>query len=265
MPELPEVEFAAARLREALVGATISRVLVRHSSQRRGLPPASRRRLVGATVEAVDRRGKIQLVRLAAGDVLEVHFRMAGDWDIGRVGDVPPAHERVRLECADGRRVSLVDGRALSVLRLHRPGALRLPALGPEPLDEATFTADVLAAGLATRRGAIKPALLDQRLVAGLGNIYAAEACWEARLHPGTPAHTLSSARVARLVEAIRTVLRRAQGHRHHAPPAAGDAAPAFAVYDRAGDPCRRGDGGTVRRIVQAGRGTWYCPRCQRR
>lgn len=263
MPELPEVEHAAARLRAAAEGRTIARVLVRHPSQARTLDRAACRALAGRRITGVARRAKVQLVHVDDGQVVEVHFRMTGDWDIGRIVDDPPAHERVRFEFTDGCRVSLVDGRALSVLRLHAAGALVLSAYGPEPFDEQAFTAEALHRALGRRRGPIKPALLDQALVAGIGNIYAAEACWEAAIHPATPAQRLSRPRVARLVEAIRTVLQRAQGERYHAS-AAVDAPPAFAVYDRAGAPCPRGDGGTVRRIVQGGRSTYYCARCQR-
>lgn len=264
MPELPEVEDAARRLRTALVGRTIANVDVLHASQRRALPDAQRARLAGERVVSVTRRAKLQLVELASGGTIEVHFRMNGDWDLGRASDAPPAHERVRFTLDDGSRVSLVDSRALCVVKFHEPGALALPTLGPEPLDPS-FDADALLASLARRRGPIKPTLLDQRVVAGLGNIYAAEALWEARIDPRAPADRISRARVARLVDAIRTVLQRAPAGRYYETDTGRSNAEdeAWRVYGREGEPCRRCDS-SIRRITQAGRSTFYCGRCQR-
>jgi formamidopyrimidine-DNA glycosylase len=205
----------------------------------------------------VERRGKHQLLHLDDGSVVHVHFRMTGDWDIGRVGEDDPPFARAALEFDDGTRASLVDSRALATLALH-DSSDALPDLGPEPFD-AAFTATSLGAALARRRGPIKPALLDQRVVAGLGNIYVAEALWLARISPRARAATLSDARRRRLVQAIRRVLRRAPAGRYWA-----DARTSrWRVYDREGLPCPR-CGATVARIVQAGRSTYYCPRCQR-
>jgi formamidopyrimidine-DNA glycosylase len=262
MPELPEVEHAAARLRSAVLGRTISSATALHPAVARSLTKTASRRLEGRRVAAVERRAKIQLVTLDDAQVLEVHFRMTGDWDIGSVHDDAPRNERARFEFTDGTRVSLVDGRALSVLRVHAPNAFQLPALGPEPLSEE-FSARVLRDALASRRGPIKPVLLDQKIVSGIGNIYAAEALWEARIHPESVANKLSLARLTRLVDAIRVVLLRAQGERYYAP-APADAAYEFNVYAREGDRCMRDDG-VIRRIVQAGRSTYFCAACQRR
>ena len=123
MPELPEVEDAAGRLREAVLGRTISKVKTLHSSLARSLTPAACRRLAGRRLVEVSRRAKIQLLTFDDGQLLEVHFRMTGDWAFGSEADAAPAYERVRFTCTDGTRVSLVDSRALSVLRLHAPGA----------------------------------------------------------------------------------------------------------------------------------------------
>ena len=250
MPELPEVEDAARRLRAALVGRTIARVDVLHASQRRGLPDVTSARLAGERVVGVTRRAKLQLVELASGGTIEVHFRMNGDWNVARASDPAPAHERVRLTLDDGTRVSLVDSRALCVVRFHEPGALALPTLGPEPFDPA-FDTDAL--------------LQDQRVVAGLGNIYAAEALWEARIDPRAPADRMSRPRVARLVDAIRTVLQRAPAGRYYETDAGSSNAEdeGWQVYGREGEPCRRCHG-TIRRITQAGRSTFHCARCQR-
>lgn len=260
MPELPEVEDAAQRLRNAMVGQRISSVDVFHPSIARTLTKGARRQLTGRTVTSVSRRAKIQLVSLDDGRLLEVHFRMTGDWEIGRAGDPVPALERARITCDDGTRVSFVDARAFGVLRLHEPGAFELPALGPEPLD-AAFDTSVLAEALAPRRGPIKPVLLDQRVVAGLGNIYAAEALWVARIRPDVAANSLSRARVARLRDAIQLVLREATGGRYYE--RGGGERGGWRVYDREGAPCPRCSA-RITRVVQAGRSTYCCRRCQR-
>jgi formamidopyrimidine-DNA glycosylase len=159
-------------------------------------------------------------------------------------------------------RVSLVDSRALGVVRLHAPGTFVLPAIGPEPLTD-DFTADGFRTALARRSGPIKPALLDQKLVAGVGNIYASEALWEARIHPATAANTLSRERVTRLRDAIRHVLETAPTERYYGRDDV-DESEIWRVYGRDGEPCRR-CGATLKRLPQAGRSTFYCPRCQRR
>jgi formamidopyrimidine-DNA glycosylase len=264
MPELPEVEDAARRLREAIVGRTLARVRALHASQRRSLTDASCRALAGARILHVTRRAKLQLVEFESGHVLEVHFRMTGDWSMSAVGDPPPPHERVRFELTDGSRVSLVDGRALSVLRLHEPGAFALPDLGPEPLDDG-WTPALFASALADRRGPIKPLLLDQRVLAGIGNIYAAEALWEARIDPRTPGSQLSKARIARLHAAVRTVLHRAPAGRYYESAGSMRAAAedeAWRVYGKEGDACPR-CGKKIKRIVQAARSTFWCSGCQ--
>ena len=251
-------------MRDATVGRTLASITALHPSQRRSLTDAACRALAGARVARVTRRAKLQLVEFESGHVLEVHFRMTGDWSMWTEGDAAPPLERVRLAFTDGSRVSLVDGRALSVLRLHLPGAFALPDLGPEPLDDA-WTPALFAAALASRRGPIKPLLLDQRVVSGLGNIYAAEALWEARIDPRTPAMQLSKARVTRLHAAVRTVLHRAPAGRYYEGGGSTRAAAedeAWRVYGKDGQGCRR-CGKTIKRIVQAGRSTFWCRGCQ--
>jgi formamidopyrimidine-DNA glycosylase len=260
MPELPEVEFAANRLRNAAVGRTIATATTFHPSAGRSLPPAACEGLQGRQIVAVDRRAKIQLVRLDDGSLLEVHFRMTGDWAFGQAADAPERFERVRLALTDGTRISLLDSRAFAVVRFHAPGAFSLPTLGPEPFSD-DFTADSLKQALANRRSAIKPTLLDQRVVAGMGNIYVAEALWEAQINPRTRADRLTRVQRERLVSAVRIVLTRAQGHRYHTS-APVDALPEFCVYDRAGDSCVRCES-VIKRFVQGGRSTYYCPSCQ--
>ena len=263
MPELPEVEFAAGRLRDAAVGRTILTAEALHAAIGRSLTPEACARMEGRRIAAVARRAKIQLITLDDGQVLEVHVRMTGDWSVGRTGEAPPAFERARLTCTDGTRISLTDSRAFAVLRLHAPGALILPPLGPEPLSEA-FTMPEFLTALGRRRGPIKPALLDQKLVAGVGNIYAAESLWVAQIHPTRAAASLSRIRAARLRDAIREVLRTAPVGRYFATEDSASAGEeAWRVYGREGQPCLRCGRG-ITRITQAGRSTFYCGGCQR-
>ena len=257
MPELPEVEHAARVLRAAIDGRRIMRVRVLHPALRRTLPPSAQRRVAGRVVQHVVRRGKYQVLHLDDGTALVAHFRMTGDWAVGRLNDPRERYARAELELDDGTRVTLADSRALATLTLADDPADVLPALGPEP-DDPSLTPASLAASLARRRGAIKPALLDQRVIAGVGNIYAAEALWRARIDPRTPARSLGAARLGRLIGAIRTVLRRAPAGRYQTDVSVSR----WNVYDREGLTCRR-CGGTVKRIVQAGRSTYYCPQCQ--
>jgi formamidopyrimidine-DNA glycosylase len=261
MPELPEVEFAVRRLRRAIRTHTIVRLRAHHPSQRRGVTPAVVRRVEGRTVADVVRRGKHQLVILDDGATLLIHFRMNGDWVFGRCDTQLPPHARITLELASGRRAVLVDPRALCTLTWHAAGALPDLGLGPEP-EDSTLTPARLRSRFASKRGPIKPVLLDQSVVAGVGNIYAAEACWHARISPRAAARALTPARVERLLTGLRTAL--ADGHvnagRYHR----GEREIPFRVYDREGEPCGR-CGTAIRRIVQMGRSTYYCARCQAR
>jgi formamidopyrimidine-DNA glycosylase len=262
MPELPEVEHAAQRLRQAVLGHTIARAEALHPSQRRHFPPTAWKAVAGQRIVHIDRRAKVQLLHLANGAVIEVHFRMTGDWEFTALHDPPPPHERVRFETVEGTRVSLADSRAFGVVTLHAPGAFQPIDAGPEPLTD-DFTADGFRAALARRRGPIKPTLLDQQLVAGVGNIYASEACWEAKIHPATAADALSAARVTRLRDAIRHVLETAPTGRYYARDDVNERE-IWRVNGKEGDPCRR-CGSCIVRTVQAGRSTYHCRRCQRR
>ena len=246
MPELPEVDTAAGVLRTVANGKIVASVERLHRVHRRLLPPAAVRRLIGAQVTAIERRGKHQLIRLGDGSTLHVHFRMTGDWEPGLTRDPLPPYARVVINFTDGSRVALTDPRALSTLTLHAPGVDPLPDLGLDATDPA-FTAEVLDRALSKRRIAIKPALLDQCVVAGLGNIYATEALWLARIDPRRPASSLDRRELARLVKAIRRVLEKGEP---------------WSVYDREGKRCHR-CGTTIERITQAGRSTYWCPGCQ--
>ena len=260
MPELPEVERARQLLERAAAGKRLTSVRALHPSARRALRPGDADSLAGATLVRVERRGKHQLLRLDDGRTLHAHFRMNGDWDVGRAGEALPAHARVVLDFEDGTRVALTDSRALATVRLHAADEDPLPAMGPEATSPA-FDAGSLHAALRGRRCAIKVALLDQRVVAGLGNIYAAEALWHARVDPRAVASTVSRARCARIVEGARAALAAAAEDPGRYQD--GEAADRLNVYDREGEPCRR-CGAAIRRIVQAGRSTYYCGKCQR-
>lgn len=263
MPELPEVDFAARVARAACRGKRIAAVHVLHPSQRRALGEATAEALAGDVVVDVHRRGKHQLFVLASGRTLHVHFRMTGDWRVGECAAPPERFARVVLDFDDGTRLSLDDSRALSVVSLHQPGIDPLPDLGPEATSPA-FDATWLAARLARRRTPIKPALLDQALVAGIGNIYASEALWYARVDPRRPSHRLTREALAAVAAGVKRTMRKALDHpeRYYGAAAVSDAV-RFNVYDREGRPCRRCRSAIVR-LTQAGRSTYCCRTCQR-
>lgn len=260
MPELPEVRDAAKRLHKAATGKTVSSVKTFHPALRRRLSTRRARVAAGQRITSVERAGKHQLLHLEKGDTIVIHFRMNGDWEIGRAEEPLHRHARAAIELSDGTRISLVDSRALSSVTIDRAGESTVPKLG---LDAASpdLSAGHLKGALANRKVGIKPALMDQRVLAGLGNIYAAEALWLAQLSPKVRGSRLTSAQLERLVDAIRFVV----GPKGRLPTRYTDKSGKhrLAVYDRAGKPCRR-CGKTIVRIVQAGRSTYYCPGCQR-
>lgn len=256
MPELPEVEAALEVLRTRARGRTITRMRVLHPSLRRRLKPAQLRALVGARIARVERRGKHQLLHLDDGRILHAHFRMNGDWMLANTGDELPRFARAVLDFEDGSSLVFVDSRALGTIDVHPAGAELDLGLGPDAADP-DWTASQLSDALALRRGPIKPALLDQRLVAGLGNIYAAESLWRARINPFTACNALGRAQVSALRKAIAHVLVRATGSRY-----TDDDTVMLDVYDREGLPCRRCET-PIERLVQAGRSTYFCPHCQ--
>jgi len=260
-------------------GGCIRRVLARRPDLRYPLGSDFVARLEGQTVRDVRRRAKYLLVDLSSGDTLVIHLGMSGSFRVVRRPGPPEggpyeddawlAHDHVVFEMSSGATVVFNDPRRFGFMRLVAPGAVdsdrSVGTLGPEPLDRA-FTADVLAAALRRRTTSLKAALSDQRLVAGLGNIYIVEALHRARLSPRRLASTLvtrSAAprpQVSVLVDAIKDVLRDAIAHAHR--PYGDDR---FRVYDKEGRPCpRRGCRGVIKRIVQGGRSTFFCPVCQR-
>ena len=228
--------------------------------------------LTGEQGREVSRRGKYLLVRLASGRTLVVHLRMTGSLRHAPLGALPAdSHRRALLELDTGVEVAYRDVRRFGTWELLEPGEERAylaRRLGPEPLS-ASFDARRLGTILAGRRAPVKAVLLDQRRVAGVGNIYADEALWRARVHPRRPAGDLAPGEVRRLHRAVRAVLRRGielQGStlRDYALPDGEDGGmqDEFNVYGRAGLPCPR-CGRPIERLVVGGRGTWACPRCQ--
>ncbi len=275
MPEMPEVETVRRRLAPVLEGATIERAEIVDPRLTRPVAPAFvADGLVGETVATVDRRGKYLLWRLASGRTLVVHLRMTGSFRHARAGELPDdAHRRAILGLDTGAEVAYRDVRRFGTWELLDEGHLRpyLSArLGPEPLAPS-FSAARLARLTEGRRAPVKAFLLDQRRLAGIGNIYADEALWRARIHPLRPTGELDADEVARLHRAVRAALRRGvelQGStlRDYVTPDGdgGGMQDEFHVYGRLGEPCDR-CGRPIERIVVGGRGTWFCPRCQRR
>ncbi|MEA3080888.1 MAG: formamidopyrimidine-DNA glycosylase [Sphingomonadales bacterium] len=268
MPELPEVETTVRGLERIMKGGRIARIEARRPDLRRALPVDLGQRLTGARVTGLGRRAKYGLIGTDRGDTLVFHLGMSGHWrvDPAEIGK----HDHFIIDTDDGRRVALNDARRFGSLDLVRTDELSewptFVALGPEPLD---ITPEELKRRLAGRTAPIKLLLLDQRIVAGLGNIYVCEALYRAGIHPKRAGGSISLERLQRLVPAIRDVLAEAIAAggstlRDFASPDGelGYFSKSFAVYDREGKPC--GCGGTVRRIVQGGRSTFYCPRCQR-
>ena len=280
MPELPEVETICRGLRPRLEGRVLARVLQRRPDLRFPLPENFARRLQGRRVERIERRAKYILLHLDDAQVLLCHMGMSGRMVMsnGAAAALDP-HDHIVLFTDDGSEIRFNDARRFGIMDLVEEGALAghwlLKNLGPEPLSNA-FNGPALAARLEGRRSPIKTALLDQRVVAGLGNIYASEALFLARLSPRRRAYTVQGGRAERLAAAVRQVLNaaieaggsslrdyvQASGElgyfQHH-----------WAVYDREGEACPGCDclkdgGKGIRRIVQSNRATFYCPRRQR-
>jgi formamidopyrimidine-DNA glycosylase len=201
MPELPEVEEAMQRLRRAVEGKVIARAKALHPALLRQFSDATARRVKNQKIVRIERRGKHQLIHLENGSVLHAHFRMNGNWLLSKTDDAVDRFTRASIDLTDGTRIELNDSRALSALSLHRKGENPLPNLGIEANDPG-LTASHLKTALKARRGPIKPALMDQKVIAGLGNIYAAEALWRSKISPRAVSSSLSLTRLERLVEA---------------------------------------------------------------
>lgn len=266
MPELPEVETIRVAIEPLLVGRRIERAEILDERLTRPEPPdAVAQQLAGERIAAVERRGKYLLLRFASGRVLLIHLRMTGSLR----SEQEHPHRRAILELDDGTSVAYTDVRRFGtwlVLDADDLEPYLAAKLGREPLKRG-FTLGRLEG----RRAPVKAAILDQRTVPGLGNIYADEALWRARIHPLRPAGSLSADEVRSLRRGIRDALRLGidrQGAtlRDYAAPdgAAGSMQREFRVYGRDGEPCDR-CGAPIEKTRVAGRGTWYCPVCQPR
>ncbi|WP_174273274.1 bifunctional DNA-formamidopyrimidine glycosylase/DNA-(apurinic or apyrimidinic site) lyase [Sphingomonas bacterium] len=271
MPELPEVETTVRGLRPVLEGRRLTRVEARRADLRRAIPVDLRQRLTGAIVIGLARRAKYGLIDTDRGDTLIFHLGMSGRWRVDP--DELGKHDHLVLETDAGRQLSLCDPRRFGSLDLIATAELAsfpaFAALGPEPLGP-DLTPALLAGRLGGRSAPIKAMLLDQRIVAGLGNIYVCEALNVARIDPRAPAGSLSLARLKRLVTAIHAVLEAAidaggSTLRDYARPDGqlGYFSKQFRVYGREGERCPCGKG-VVLRQVDAGRSTFRCPACQR-
>jgi len=270
VPELPEVESVRRGLAPVLEGRRLRRVEIADARLTRPFDPGEvARALEGERVKALDRRGKYLVVRFESGRALLIHLRMTGSLLQGDLRDDPYRRAVVRLD--DGSDVAYRDVRRFGTWLLLEPEEVEpyLDArVGAEPLERA-FGAAALAAKLAKRRAPVKAALLDQRTLAGVGNIYADEALWRARIHPLREARSLDADEVKALRKGVRDALQlgiRRQGStlRDYRLPDGGSGGmqAEFKVYGRAGEPCER-CGTPIERIRVAGRGTWYCPFCQ--
>lgn len=270
MPELPEVETTVAGLRSVLEGAVLTRVEPRRADLRFPIPVDLRQKLTGATITALSRRAKYGLIETDRGDMMIFHLGMSGRWrvDPTEIG----THDHLILETAAGRLLSLNDPRRFGSVDLVRSdGWTSYPPftrMGPEPLG-ADFDAAYLAGVLAGKATSIKAALLDQRIVAGLGNIYVCEALNMAGIAPTRAAGKISRVRLTLLVDSIRDVLAAAivaggSTLRDYARPDGelGYFSKQWRVYGREGQACLCG--GTVQRRIDGGRSTFFCPKCQR-
>jgi formamidopyrimidine-DNA glycosylase len=275
MPELPEVETVRTQLEPKLVGRRFVDVEIADTRLTRPHDPAEvAAELVGERVAALERRGKYVVVRFETGRVLLIHLRMTGQLLHAASESLPEddPHRRAVVRLDDGSDVVYRDVRRFGTWLLTEPGELDpylSTRVGREPLAPA-FTARRLAEALEGRKAPVKAAILDQRRLAGVGNIYADEALWRAQIHPQRPAGELTDAEIAALHRGIRAALRAGiarQGAtlRDYRKPdgASGAMQHEFRVYGREGEPCER-CGTPITKTKVGGRGTWFCPRCQR-
>lgn len=272
MPELPEVETTVRGLERVLKGRCLTRVEPRRGDLRRPFPKDLGQRLTGSTITRLGRRAKYGLVETDRGDTMVFHLGMSGHWRVD-----PPSldkHDHLVIDLDDGRRVSLRDPRRFGSVDLVPTEDLAewpaFKALGPEPLG-GELDGDWLRHKFGGRIAAVKLLLLDQRIVAGIGNIYACEALFRARIDPRKQAGRIGKARLDALADAIPAVLKDAieaggSTLRDFIAPDGelGYFSKQFDVYGREGEPCRDGCAGKVKRIVQGGRSTFFCPSCQR-
>lgn len=274
MPELPEVETIRRDLAPEVEGRTIRGVRVHRADilLDEDDPSDFARRLEGRRIERLDRRAKVLVFRLEGGPVLEVQLRMTGRFALGRQPPDPDelTHLAAEFDLDDGRTLYYDDVRRLGGFRLHRAAdwERRAGALGPEPLADG-FGAAQLRQAFAGRRAPVKNLLLDQEAVAGIGNIYASESLHVAGIDPRRPGGELEAGELGRLAASLRAVLSEALAHAgttfrdyRTVDGRSGEFQERLRVYARDGEACLR-CGGEIRRIVQAGRSTFFCPGCQ--
>jgi formamidopyrimidine-DNA glycosylase len=274
VPELPEVESVRRQLAPLLEGRRFERVAISDSRLTRPHDPrAVAAELEGERVASLERRGKYLIVRFESGRGLLIHLRMTGSLRHGGAGTLPDdPYRRAVVRLDDGSDVAYRDVRRFGTWLVLEPDELDDyvdARVGPEPLL-GSYRARDLAARLERRRAPVKAVILDQRTVAGVGNIYADEALWRARVHPLTPAAELDQEQVRALHRGIRRALqhgiaRQGSTLRDYALPDGGSGSmqDEFKVYGRGGEPCER-CGTPIDKTRTAGRGTWYCPNCQR-
>jgi formamidopyrimidine-DNA glycosylase len=269
MPELPEVETVARDLRPLVIGATIVDATTNWARTLRGIAPdAFAKGVAGRRIEGVSRRGKQVVVDLSDGSFLTIHLKMTGQLFVVRQGGRVDPYVRLVMELDDGREIRFRDIRKFGKVGLYVTADDPFAAIGPEPLAD-TFTLARFRKRLRARKGRLKPLLLDQSFIAGIGNIYADEALWAARLHPLRSARSLRPADERRLYHEIRRILAEAVERRgssvddYTAPDGDGTMQERLLVYQRAGEPCLR-CGRPIRRIVVGGRATHFCSWCQR-
>lgn len=270
MPELPEVETIARGLSALITGTTISSAEV--FLEKMAVAPAGvafRQVLRGERVTGVGRRGKYAVIRLGSGRSIVTSLRMTGRLIVQQPDEPPYPYRYVELRFTDGRRLAFADVRQFGRMRLVQPGEPWDAALGVEPLS-GDFTPQGFIAMLSGRTTPIKAFLLDQRRIAGVGNIYACEALWEAGIRPGTPSGKLTKPAIRRLHSSLVSVLERAIDMRGStvddyvdADGLKGGFQNVLSVYGRAGNGCLRCSGEIVRTVL-AGRGTWWCRKCQK-
>ena len=276
MPELPEVETVRRGLMPAMQGKRLDAVIPRRPDLRFPLPDGFGQRLTGRTVAAIRRRAKFLMFDLDSPDVLIAHLGMSGSFRLGAKPFPEEKHDHVIFKMSGGGEVHYNDPRRFGFMDLWPAADLAahpmLAKLGPEPLDDDAFSGPVLAARLKDKKTPIKAALLDQGVVAGVGNIYACEALYRAGISPKRLAHTVQGARAERLAQAVKAVLTDAiasggSSLRDHIRPDGelGYFQHSFDVYGRTGEACANAAcGQPIRQIPQAGRSTFYCSRCQR-
>ena len=270
MPELPEVETVARDLRGLIVGATIVDAETRWERTLRDVDPVGfAEGVAGRRIEAVGRRGKQVVIELSGGAFLTIHLKMTGQLFVVPRGGPDDPYVRLVLELDDGREIRFRDIRKFGRIGLYGVDtADPFERTGPEPLADA-FTVAAFRRRLRRRKGRLKPLLLDQTFVAGVGNIYADEALWAARLHPLRTARTLRPADERRLWLHLRRILAEAVIRRgssiddYTAPEGDGEMQEHLEVYQRTDEPCRR-CGRPIRRVVLGGRATHFCSWCQR-